>query len=48
MIKDTTIVYGIDKDTRFTIKVAATLIHAFEDNVDRIMTDFKHSKKSSS
>ena len=43
MINDTTIVYGIDRDPRFT-----TLIHASEDNVDKIMTDLEQLKKSSS
>ena len=38
MINDTTVVYGTDKDPRFTIRVGASLIHASKDNVDRIMT----------
>ena len=38
-------VYGTDMDPRFTIRVGATLIHASEDNVDRIMTDLEQSKK---
>ena len=46
MINDTTVVYGTDKDPRFTIIVGAALIHASEDNVDRIMTDLEQSKKS--
>ena len=41
MINDTTIVYGTNKDPRFTIRVGAALIHASEDNVDRIMTDLE-------
>ena len=48
MINDTTVVYGTDKDPRFTIRAGAALIHASEDNVDRIMTDSEQSKKSSS
>ena len=48
MITDTTIVYGTDRDPRFTIRAGATLIHATEDNVDKIMTDLEQSKKSSS
>ena len=48
MINDTTIVYGTDRDPRFTIRVGATLIHAFEYNVDKIMMDLEQSKKSSS
>ena len=46
MINDTTVVYGTDKDPRFTIRAGATLIHASKDNVDRIMTDLEQSKKS--
>ena len=46
MISDTTVVYGIDKDPRFTIRAGATLIHASKDNVDQIMTDLEQSKKS--
>ena len=48
MINDTTVVYGTDKDPKFTIRAGAALIHASEDNVDRIMTDLEQSKKSSS
>ena len=48
MINDTTIVYGTDKDPRFTIRARAALIYASEHNVDRIMTDLEQSKKSSS
>ena len=46
MINDTTIVYGTDKDPRFTIRAGAALIHASEYNVDRIMTNLEQSKKS--
>ena len=46
MINDTTMVHGTDKDPRFTIRVGAALIHASEDNVDRIMTDLEQSRKS--
>ena len=46
MINDTTVVYGMEKDPRFTIRAGATLIHAYEDNVDRMMTDLEQSKKS--
>ena len=41
MINDTTIVFGIDKDPRFTIIAGAALIHASKDNVDRILTDLE-------
>ena len=46
MTNDTTVVYGTDKDPRFTIRDGATLSHASEDNVDRILTDLEQSKKS--
>ena len=46
MINDTIVVYGTDKDPRFTIRAGAALIHASEDNVDRMMTDLEQSKKS--
>ena len=48
MINDTTIVYGTDRDPRFTIRSGAALIHASEDNVDKIKTDLEQSKNSSS
>ena len=47
MITDTPIVFGTDQDPRFTIRAGAALIHASEDNVDKIMTDLEQSKKSS-
>ena len=48
MINDTTVVYGINKDPRFTVRAGVALIHASEENVDGIMTDLEQSKKSSS
>ena len=48
MITDMTVVYGTDWDPRFTIRAGGTLIHASEDNVDKIMVDLEQSKKSSS
>ena len=47
MITDTPVVFGTDQDPRFTIRAGAALIHASEDNVDKIMTDLEQSKKSS-
>ena len=47
MITDTTVVYGTDRDPRFTIRAGAALIHASEDNVDKIMTNLELSKESS-
>ena len=45
MINDTIIVYGTDKDPRFTIRSRVAVIHASEDNVDWIMIDLEQSKK---
>ena len=47
MITDTPVVFGTDRDPRFTIRAGVALIHASEDNVDKIMTDLEQSKKSS-
>ena len=41
MITDTTVVYGTDRDPKFTIRVGAAMIHASEDNVDKIMTELE-------
>ena len=41
MINDTTVMYGMDKDPRFTIIAGDALIHASEDNVDQIMIDLE-------
>ena len=46
MINDTIMVHGTEKDPRFTIRAGAALIHASEDNVDRIMTDLEQSTKT--
>ena len=46
MINDKILVHGTDKDLRFTIRAGATLIHASEDNVDRIMPDLEQSRKN--
>ena len=47
MITDTAIVLGTDRDPRFTLRAGAALIHALEDNMDKVMTDLQLSKKSS-
>ena len=47
MTTDTPVVFGTDQDPRFTIREGVALIHASEDNVDKIMTDLEQSKKSS-
>ena len=48
MVTNKTLVHGIDKDPRLTIRAGAALIHASEDNVDRIMTDLEQSRKNAS
>ena len=48
MIMDTPVVFGTDRDPRFTIRAGAALIHASKDNVEKIMIDLEQSKKSSS
>ena len=47
MITNTAVVLGIDRDPRFILRAGATLIHASEDNMDKVMTDLELSKKSS-
>ena len=47
MILDMPILFGTDRDPRFTIRSRAALIHASEDNLDKIMTDLEQSKNSS-
>ena len=44
MIKDMPVVFGTDRDPRFTIRAGAALIHASEDNVDKIMKDLESKK----
>ena len=44
MITNTPMVFGTERDPRFTIRTGAALIHASEDNVDKIMIDLEQSK----
>ena len=46
MITDQTLVHGIDKDLRLMARAGVALIHATEDNVDRLMTDLEQSRKN--
>ena len=46
MRNDTNMVYGTNKDPKFTIRARVALINAFGDNVDQIMTDLEQSRKS--
>ena len=41
MVTDKTLVHGTNKDPRLTVKAGAALIHATEDNVDRLMIDLE-------
>ena len=47
MITDTAVMLGTDQDPRFTLRAKVALINASEDNMDKVMTDLKQSKKSS-
>ena len=47
MITDTTIMLGIDQDPRLTLRAGTALLHASEDNMDKVITGLEQSKKSS-
>ena len=47
MITDTAVVLDTDRDPRFTLRAGVAMIHALEDNLDKVMTDLELSKKSS-
>ena len=47
MIMDTTVMLGTDQDPRFTLRAGTALIHASEDNMDKVITNLEQSKKSS-
>ena len=47
MIMDTAVMLGTDQDPRFTLRAGSAFIQASEDNVGKIITDLKQSKKSS-
>ena len=47
MIIDTAVMLGIDQDPRLTLRARTTLLHASEDNMDKVITDLEQSKKSS-
>ena len=46
MITDTNFMLGTDQDPRFTVRAGTALIHASEDNMDKVITDLEQSKKS--
>ena len=47
MITDTVVMLGIDQDPRLTLRAGTALLHASEDNMDKVITDLEQSKKSS-
>ena len=47
MITDMTIMLGRDQDPRLTLRAGTALLHASEDNMDKVITDLEQSKKSS-
>ena len=47
MITDTVVMLGTDRDPRLTLRAGTALLHASEDNMDKVMTDLESSKKSS-
>ena len=46
MITDTAVMLGTDQDPRLTLRARTALIHALEDNMDKVITDLEQSKKS--
>ena len=46
MITDTAVMLGTDQDPRFTLRAGTALIHASEDNMEKVITDLEQSKKS--
>ena len=47
MITDTTVMLGKDQYPRLTLRAGTALLHASEDNMDKVITDLEQSKKSS-
>ena len=47
MIMDTAVMLGTDQDPRLTLRAGTALLHASEDNMDKVITDLEQSKKSS-
>ena len=46
MITDTTVMLGTDLDPRLTLMVGTAILHASEDNIDKVMTELESYKKS--
>ena len=47
MITDTVVMLGKNQDPRLTLRFGSALIHASEDNMDRVITNLEQSKRSS-
>ena len=47
MITDTTVMLGTDLDPRLTLRAGTAILHASEDNIDKVMTEMESYKKSS-
>ena len=47
MITDTAVMLGMDLDPRLTIRAGTAILHASEDNIDKVMTELESYKKSS-
>ena len=46
MITDTAVMLGTDQDPRFTLRAGTALIHASEDNMDKVITNLEQSQNS--
>ena len=46
MIRDTVVMIGMNLDPRLTIRVGTAILHASEDNIDKVMTELESYKKS--
>ena len=47
MITDTAFMLGTDQDLRLTLRAGTAILHASEDNMNKVITDLEQSKKSS-
>ena len=47
MITDTAVMLGTDLDPRLTIRSGTAILHASEDNIDKVMTELESYKKYS-
>ena len=47
MVTDTTVMLGMDKDPRFTIRAGVALINSSEDNINQVMIELESVKKTS-